>query len=60
VVYKRNATVSIDLANNTIGGLIVEVESKTGFGALWVAANVPGVEVRVDGEPRARLPCPAQ
>jgi len=56
VVYKRNATVSIDLANNTIGGLIVEVESKTGFGSMWVTANVPGVEIRVDGEPRGTTP----
>jgi hypothetical protein len=56
VVYKRNATVSIDLANNTIGGLIVEVESKTGFGAMWLAANVPGVEIRIDGEPKGLTP----
>ncbi|MBI5509153.1 MAG: PEGA domain-containing protein [Deltaproteobacteria bacterium] len=56
VVYKRNATVSIDLANNTIGGLIVEVESKTGFGSLWVTANADGIEIRVDGEPRGTTP----
>ena len=56
VVYKRNATVSIDLANNTIGGLIVEVESKTGFGELWVVGSSPGLEIRVDGEPKGVTP----
>src|SRR5207247_390910 len=56
VVYQRNSTVTVDLANNTIAGLIVEVESKTGFGSLYVACSQDGVEIRVDGEPKGQTP----
>lgn len=51
VVYKRSSTVNVDLTNATIAGVIVEAESKTGFGSIYVACNVDGVEIRVDGEP---------
>ncbi|MBI3179408.1 MAG: PEGA domain-containing protein [Deltaproteobacteria bacterium] len=56
VVFKRSSTMTVDLAANTIAGLIVEVESQTGFGSLYVACNQTGVEVRVDGEPKAITP----
>ncbi len=56
VVFKRSATITVDLANNTIAGQIVEVESKTGFGSLFVACNQSGVEIRVDGEPKGITP----
>ncbi len=56
VVYNRTSTVQVDLENNTVSGVIVEVESATGFGALLVRADVDGVDVRVDGEPVGTTP----
>jgi len=56
VVYKRNSTITVDLENATISGLIVEQVSKTGFGSLFVAANEAGIEVRIDGEPKGSTP----
>lgn len=52
VTYKRSSTITVDLANNTIAGLINPVESATGFGSLFVYSRTPGLEIRVDGEPR--------
>jgi len=56
VIYKRSSTMNVDLANATIAGKIVEIESKTGFGAVFVVANADGVQVRIDGEPRGSTP----
>ena len=53
VIYKRSSTISIDLNNNTISGVIVEQESRSGFGELYVLTEIEGVEIRVDGEPLA-------
>jgi uncharacterized membrane protein len=56
VIYKRNSTITINLDDATISGLIVEQVSNTGFGTLFVVASQPGVEVRVDGEPKGSTP----
>jgi hypothetical protein len=56
VIYKRNSTITVDLENATISGLIVEQVSTTGFGTLFIVASQPGVEVRVDGEPKGPTP----
>jgi hypothetical protein len=56
VVYKRNSTITVDLENATISGLIVEQVSKTGFGALFLVANEAGIEVRIDTEPKGVTP----
>jgi hypothetical protein len=52
VVYKRSSTIEVDLSANTIAGVIVEEVSTTGFGTLYVAASDPGIEIRIDGEPK--------
>ncbi len=56
VVYKRVASIDIDLTNNTVEGLITEEESATGYGQLYVYSTTPNIELRIDGEPRARTP----
>lgn len=55
VVYRRAATVKIDLTNNTVEGRIAEQESPTGYGQLFVV-GAADLEVRLDGEPRAKTP----
>ena len=52
VVYNRTATVEVDLSTNTLVGVLVETESQSGVGQLYVAATEAGLEVRIDGEPR--------
>lgn len=52
VVYNRTATVEVDLSTNTLVGVLVETESQSGVGQVYVAATESGLEIRVDGEPR--------
>lgn len=54
VVYKRASTITVDLNTNTVVGSIVEVESKTGFGSLYVVYPDNAIEIRIDGEPKGR------
>lgn len=56
VAYRRTTTLTVDLSSTTISGVIVEQESATGFGSLFVLSNQAGVEIRVDGEPKGLTP----
>src|SRR5262249_55231762 len=58
VTYNRAATITVSLATNTISGAIA-VESDTGFGQVFVVANKPGVEIRIDSEPKGSTPLAA-
>jgi hypothetical protein len=51
VTYNRTSTITVSLATNTISGAIA-VESETGFGQVYAVSNLPGVEIRIDGEPK--------
>lgn len=55
VAYNRVATITVSLATNTIAGNIA-FGSDTGFGQVYVIAEQPGVEVRIDGEPKGMTP----
>ncbi len=55
VAYNRVATITVSLATNTISGNIA-FGSDTGFGQVYVIAEQPGVEVRIDGEPKGSTP----
>ncbi len=56
VIYKRSSTISVDLSTTTVTGVIVEAESQSGHGELFVIADEPGIEIRIDGEPRGTTP----
>lgn len=56
VVYNRASTLEIDMENSTLAEVVVEEVSRSGFGALFIDSAQPGVEIRIDGEPRARTP----
>lgn len=56
VVYNRSSTIEVDLNNTTIAGTIVEEVSRTGFGSLYVATDAPGVQIRIEGEPKGETP----
>ena len=56
VAYQRHVKVKVDLAANTISGKIVEEVSEAGYGALFVDSTLSGIQLRIDGEPRATTP----
>ncbi len=56
VTYNRTATITVNLATNTIAGALA-VESDTGCGQVFVIASCePDVEIRIDGEPKGLTP----
>jgi hypothetical protein len=55
VAFKRSSTIDVDLSTTTISG-IIEPETVSGLGALFLLGTEDGVEVRVDGEPKGTLP----
>ena len=56
VVFNRSSTIEVDLSTTTLVGVMVESESQTGLGELFVIAREPGIEVRIDGEPKGSTP----
>ncbi len=56
VAYNRNTTITVDLDNTMVSGVLIEIQSAAGFGSIYVAANISGIEIRIDGERRGVTP----
>jgi hypothetical protein len=59
VEYNRTSTVHVSLQNNTLNVDLTQVMPAAGLGALFIVAEQPGLEVRVDGEPLGITPLSA-
>ncbi len=56
VAYRNVTTYKVSLNQNTIASTLVEQESERGFGNLYVYATSGEFELRIDGDPRGRVP----
>lgn len=56
VAYRNVTTYRVSLNQNMIASTLVEQESERGFGDLYVYASSGEFELRIDGDPRGRVP----
>lgn len=56
VVYRKVSTYRVNMNENTIASELVEEESERGFGQVYVYAESGEFDLRIDGDPRGKVP----